>query len=188
MWWTPLLNVLEKVIALVGPSFFSSFNIMGVFDNVKKYWHAYLVAVVLVLLSASSWGWFNDHNLLLKERDAHQQDLENIKTAQQTALEKAKDKKDFLDKEAKINADQADVRYSALLAKYRSNLVRLQASQGSVVRSDSGDDAPAQGGNGSSTGSQVPSVIISDDDAQICLVNTARLQAVHDWALENGDK
>lgn len=157
----------------------------AVFNNIKAHWRIYLPIFLACLWIGSSYGWYRDHNLLVKERAAHKLDVENFKRAQAEADSKAKSIKESLQQEAASNANAADARYGELLAQYRANLVRFKADQGRAEQPNHSQLPPAQSGDGASSSPVVPSnsIIISLEDAQICAVNTARLLAVHDWAL-----
>jgi hypothetical protein len=153
-------------------------------DWMHKYW--YLVAITVLVSS----NLYADHKFtdvkhqLAAEQIAHKKDVQDFRDAQKAADAKAKAAAESLKKEAKANADQADSNYGALLAKYRLSLVRYKANQ-------SGTSGPyyyqlpaPQGGDGPSPSAKLPEGIgISSADAEICAVNTARLQAVHDWAI-----
>lgn len=126
----------------------------------------WLVAAALVL--ALVVGWRLDHltlnNQLSKEKAAR---LTREAQAQAAKLEYTQ------------NAKAADGRYAELLAQYNANLVRYKQMSAS-----SRSQAPApQSGNGPSENS---GIYISVRDAEICTENTARLVAVHDWALAVG--
>lgn len=198
--WPWLLALLAKIPALLaGPvtQFFTGINVASVLGgtakffvsawaNIKKYWRFYLPTLLVVSELTSLYGWHETHNSLMKEKAAHQLEITNFKKAQADADAKAQAIKATLQKESKANADQADAQYSTLLAQYRANLVRYQASQSGSKRSSNYQFSPAQSGDGSGSGPDIysGSLVISMDDAQICAVNTARLQAVHDWAID----
>lgn len=139
-----------------------------------------LLAVGLVLMA---FGWSGTHNTLIKERALHQAEIKSFVDAQNEANIKAESVKRALEKKAIDDAKEADRRYGSLLAEYRANLLRFKASQSSPSGpSDSGNQA-ASSSSGPSTGTQFSTIVITMKDAEICAINTARLQAVHDWAL-----
>lgn len=206
--WAWLLSLLTKVPGLLaGPvsQFVTGINVASllggvagffgsVFKNIKTYWRFYLPVALVASQLGTAYGWYNDHNLLMKERAAHQLDITNFKNAEAAATAQANREKSVLQKESKANADQADAKYSTLLAQYRANLVRYaqQATQSGAGQADHNQLPAASGSDGPSTSSQVPAgggtaigatIPITLDDAQVCAVNTARLQSVHDWAL-----
>lgn len=139
-----------------------------------------LMAVGLVLMAV---GWNGTHNTLIKERAEHHVVVQSFIDAQVEADRKAEAKRKELEKKAEQDAKEADKRYGSLLAEYRTNLLRFKASQGNPGgSSDSGNEATASG-PGPSTGTQFSTIVITMKDAEICAINTARLQAVRDWAL-----
>lgn len=156
-----------------------------VFHNIEAHWRIYLPILLACLWLGSSYGWYHDHDLLLRERAAHKLDVDNFKKAQAAADAKAQAIKHSLQQEATSNANAADARYGELLAQYRANLVRFKADQSRTEQPGDSQLSPAQSSDGPSPSPVVPSdsISISLGDAQICAVNTARLQAVHDWAL-----
>lgn len=158
----------------------------AVVNNVKTYWRFYLPVLLVLTQLGTAYGWYSTHNQLLKEKAAHQLDISKFKDAQKAADDKAQAEKSILQKESKANADQADASYATLYSQYRSVLLRYnQARSSATEQSDNHQLPPAQGGNGPSASTQVPagSITITLDDANVCAINTARLQAVHDWAL-----
>jgi len=202
MWPLGLLGLLSKLPGIAtqvftGINFNQVFaaigNFLGLaFTNIQKYWRFYLPVLMAVIMIGEGFGWSHEHTLLVKERTAHQQDITNFKKAQADANANAQAEKVILQKESKANADQADAKYSTLLAQYHANLLRYKASQGGTGQASNSELSPTQSGDGPSTGSELSaavggnssgSLVISEGDAQICAVNTARLQAVHDWAL-----
>lgn len=141
-----------------------------------------LLAVGLVLMA---FGWNGTHNTLVKERAAHESVVQSFKDAQLEADKKAEAKRLELEKKATKDAQEADKRYSGLLAEYRSNLLRFKANQSGGSRPNSNYDEATSSGPGPGQSTELPSgeLIISMKDAEICAINTARLQAVRDWAL-----
>lgn len=152
----------------------------------------YLAGVLGIAVAVSGAGWAHTSNKLEAERTAHQETKDNheqivqgFKDAQELADQKAEAKRKEIEKEAKREAEEADKRYNDLYAKYRSNLVRYQqASQGDRSGPDSGEVRTTESGYGPGGGAEFPTVLISFKDADICAVNTARLQVVRDWALK----
>lgn len=125
------------------------------------------------------------HKDFTKEKAAHAADIKSYKDAQAVAERRAAEIKSNLEKENKEKANAADANYSALLSKYRANLVRFQAAQSVPSRPSGGQqDGTTPSYNGPSYSSNIPdgSITITNKDADICAVNTARLQAAHDWA------
>lgn len=189
----PLLALLSRVPALLGPitSVLTGINFQAVGDFLAKYWQYVLILLLVISLGGTGYWSHHEHLLDVSEKAAHALDIKNYRDAQLTAEANAKAEKAQLNKEAQANAKQANARYSTLLAQYRANLVRFKAAQ-SAARTAGHSQLPGtQGGNGSSSSSNVPAnagdkVTISMDDAQVCAVNTARLKAVQEWATQNG--
>lgn len=149
-------------------------------------WKLYGVLVLACLQIVTAWGWSSDHRALNAERISHKADIETYKRAQKEAQDKIDIKKKQLEQESKVKADAADEKYSILLAKYHTSLLRYKTSP-SVRSGPSSGEQPqtSESGYGPSSSAELPtSLTISGTDAQICAVNTARLQAVHDWAIE----
>jgi len=137
------------------------------------------LAVTTLLMAA---GWDHTTKTLHEERIEHTQVVQMFTDRQTEANRKAEVKRVELKKEAEENAKKADLRYGALLAEYRTNLLRFKANQSNSVRPNSGEVRPTEGGNRPSTSTEVLTITL--DDAGICAVNTARLQAVREWALD----
>lgn len=193
--WAFLLTLGAKFALLPGilAAFFTGTLFTSVLANIKKNWRFYLPALLLATNIFAFHGWTTDHSKLLAERAAHQLDVQSFKAAQAAANKQAETEKRALLKESKANADQADAKYASLFASYRANLLRYKASlsQGNTDQAEHNQLPTPQGGDGPSKGTDVPftTLPISLDDASICAENTARLQAVHDWAvtLPKGD-
>ncbi len=170
--WSVVESLLSSILpTIIGP----------VFSNFKAYWRFYVPLLLVLLQLGTAYGWSHDHKLLVAERLAHQTDVTAWKAAQASAESKIIATKKDLEKKSKEKADAADKNYTTLLAKYRTSVLRYQANQ-SVLSRPGGDQQPQapESGNGPSTGTNIS---ISIEDANVCAVNTARLQAVHDWAL-----
>jgi len=142
-------------------------------------WYVSLILGAVVLFMAH--GWDKDHKTLIKERTAHTQEINNFKVAQDLANQKAEATRVSLQKEAVKNAQAASQRYDDLYDVYHANLLRYQASQSGGKQSGGGKLPATQSADGSGKGSQLS---ISLADAEICAVNTARLQSSHQWAEE----
>jgi hypothetical protein len=118
-----------------------------------------------------------------------------IQTANSGAIQQATIAKDVKDAHnAKLAAD-GDRTAADLRDRYHAAVVQLADAQDHARRADlPGDADAAASSTGSGAGSGVPAgadelasaVAISRDDALTCGDNTARLQAVHDWAVALG--
>lgn len=184
-----LLVLLAKIALVPGiiAAFFSGAVFSAILKNVQTYWRFYLPAVLIALNLFAFHGWTGEHAKLLTEQSAHKLDVSNFKKAQVDANAKAQAERTAVLKESKQNADNADEKYRSLLAGYRANLLRYQASQGGGRQAEHNQLPAPQGSNGPGGGPELPAteasgIIISMGDADVCATNTARLQAVHDWA------
>lgn len=156
-----------------------------VLSFLKSHWKAILIGGLLTTNVFTIGEWRHTDAQFRQERAAHTADIVSFKDAQRIADTNAQNKRDELLKESKANATKADQSYSDLLAKYKSSLLRYQANQSGASQSDNYQLPTPQGGNGSGSSPDLlgSSVTITGSDAQICAVNTARLVAVHDWAI-----
>lgn len=191
--WLTLLALLGKIPA-TAISLFSGVNVSGIFTgignffsglikNIETHWQLWLVGLLIAGNIFTAWEWNHTTTALTKEKAAHAADIATFKRTQAEADTRAQMIKQTLQKEAKANADQADASYSNLLAQYHGSLLRYASSKGSAKQPSNSQLSTTQGSNGPSTNTELPATLtISGDDAQICAVNTARLQSVHDWA------
>lgn len=163
----------------------------GLFANIKVNWPIWLVGVLIASNLFFVWEWRHTDAALIKERASHAADIASFKQAQATADAKAQSERATLLKESKANADQADAHYSTLASQYHASLVRYAGHQSGTKQSGNNQLSTSGGSNGSSSSSDLPTAVgdlpptitITSGDAQICAVNTARLSAVHDWAV-----
>lgn len=186
MWFTAALGLLGKIgPAVTGINFGAVEDAAkGVGASMIKYWYAWVIGLLLAANLFTGYELKHTRDNLTKEVAAHVKDIQDFKSAQADADAKALVIQTTLAKESKDSADKADTDYSGLLAKYRANLLRFQANQGSTLNPSDNQFPTAQSGDGPSVSSQFPKgIVISGADADICTVNTARLQAVHDWAV-----
>lgn len=145
----------------------------------------YVSAALAVMVTITTAGWVHTNNVLQRERAYHQQFEQRVKDAQAEANQKAEQKRKELEEKARREAEQADKRYDDLYSKYRANLLRYQASQRSSGGPSDRYLQATEGGDGPGGSPELSEgLIISVHDAEICAVNTARLQAVRDWAIK----
>jgi len=145
----------------------------------------YLVAGFAVAALISSIGWRVTSLSLEAEKSGRAADKAVYEAAQQMAKAKALEEKQKIEKEYNEKAKKADAIYDALLAKYSSAVVRYKANQSPAIRAD----LPAS--SGSAEGADRPGrdsefyegFFVRMADAQVCAVNTARLQSAREWAL-----
>ena len=144
-------------------------------------------------LLATSIGWYTTNVRLtytkyeLKaEKLGRKNDRLIYKGAQKEAEVKSLNKVLEVERKNVELANKADQDYSALLRKYNDSLLRYQASQrpsGGIHMSSTSTTS-----DGSHFTSENTEISISLNDAGICAENTARIQAVHDWAGNLGFK
>lgn len=174
-------------IALLG--FLNMFSGLPAF--LAANWKYVLVAVLALGLVFTTHEWQHTSALLKTEKAAHAADVLAVKTASTQAQAKIAAEKAAIVQQNTEKANEADAAYASLLATYHSNLLRSEAASGVRSGPSGGQSAnSAQGPNGSGASPVLPSITsaltISADDANICAVNTARLQTAHDWAMQLG--
>jgi hypothetical protein len=153
---------------------------------VRSYWREGLIVLLSCFSIVSCSQWSSTHDKLVAERAAHALDIKSFKTAQTQAEQKIKDTTQRLQQESKVKADAADESYRELYAKYRANLLRYKADQGVRSGPSGGQqtgtpEEPAR--SGASPQLYEGEISIAMADANICVENTARLEAAHEWAL-----
>jgi len=156
--------------------------------NLRKFWIYYVIGGLVAFSIITSLGWSHAHTKLVAEKLAHQTDITNFRNTQALANANAKAEADRLEKEGTDKANAADKNYSTLLAEYHSNLLRFKANQSHPGQAGNSELQTTQSSNRPSSDTNLLTITL--DDAQICATNTARLQAVHDWAVglpQNGD-
>lgn len=99
----------------------------------------------------------------------------------------AEQNKNEIEKEYRKRAEETDRELGDLLSRYNASLVRYaNRSQASGTTSPTPDRGP-EGSNGPGESTVLPSdmILIPYTDAEICAENTARLQVVRDWVLND---
>lgn len=187
MWITVALGLLSKIPGTM-LSMFTGINFGAIFSGIgsflAKYWKECLVALLVLANVFTYHEWQVTSAKLVQEKAAHSHDISDFKSAQQVANANAIAEQKALEKESKADAAQADANYTTLLAQYHANLLRFSAGQSGTQQTNNHQLSTTQGSNGPSPGTDLPfKITISGDDAQVCAINTARLQAVHDWAI-----
>jgi hypothetical protein len=123
--------------------------------------------------------------------------LAAIQAANASAIQQATAAKEAKDAYNAKLAAQSDQTAADLRGRYHAAVLQLAAAQSRARGADlPGDASAAQGSDGPGQGAGVPvgagagepadPLAISQDDALTCADNTARLQAVHDWAVGLG--
>lgn len=186
--WSLAISVVFGLLSKFGVSIAEIFGgpIIGIIlGNLQKYWKYVILGLSVLLNFGLAWGWSSSHQALTKEKAAHQLDINNFKSAQALANKNAQAEALSLKKAGQDAASKADKSYSTLLSRYHSSLLRYGANQSGSGKAGNSELQSTQSGTGPSSSTDLPPTItITGSDAQICAVNTARLQSVHDWAVE----
>ncbi len=200
-----MLQILSSLLTLLGPvgKFFTGIDVnallsyagnvlQALWASVVKYWQYYLIGLLAAGNILSYHEWQTTKGQLALEKASHATDVATFKQAQADALARAEAQKKALIAVSEAKANAADQSYSALYAEYRANLLRYKADTGKGSGPVAGEHSdPAQSVDGPSSGTVVPpvsgTITITAEDANICAVNTARLQTAHDWALKLKD-
>lgn len=138
-------------------------------------------------LLAASVGWYTTNvrlnytkSELVMEKLYRKNDKLAYEKAQKDAQVKSLNKVIEVERKNAEDARKADEAYTTLLNKYHTSIVRYQASQRSTGRVDLSNTSITS--SGSDVTSESTRISITIDDAGICAENTARLQAVKQWA------
>lgn len=110
-------------------------------------------------------------------------EISQIKEASAESEALAWRQKNDLEAQYRQKATKADNDYTALNGKYQSSLLRYAGAHSARTASSSSYAVPTVKPDGTSPDTDISKIVISLEDAQICAVNTARLQTAHDWAL-----
>lgn len=188
--WTLLLGFLPKIGGmLTGINFGAILPAIGGFlrdlaNSIVSHWSIWLVAVLLFGNVFTGWEWQHTAILLTKEKAAHAADIASYKQAQAAANTLAQNERAILQKESKADADQADANYAGLATKYHASLLRYSKTPGAASVSGNHQLQSTQSSDGPGSSTDLPAtLVITRSDAEICAVNTARLQAVQTWAI-----
>lgn len=151
------------------------------------YWKYILAGCLALGLVFTTHEWQHTSGLLKTEKATYNTLVTNVTAASKLAQQKADAEKAQLQQQNVQKASDADANYTNLLTTYHALLLRNEATQG-VRSGPSGgqSNSPAKGVDGSGQGPIIPPITtftMTDNDANICVENTARLQAAHTWAL-----
>jgi len=153
--------------------------------NIIHHWRIWLISLLVVLQVGTGYGFYHEHTRYIEEVAAHKADNAKFVAAQAAANLAEQNEKKQLQTESKAASHEADTNYSALLTRYNASLVRYATSKGGSIGTGNYKLPTAQGIDGPSADTVIPrQITISGSDAEICAVNTARLQASHDWAIQ----
>ena len=158
-------------------------------STLRAHWKLIGAAFLLLALIIQTFRLSATEGALSAERAGRQADRATYEKAQAQATAEALSAKLKKDAENAQKAEQADSRYADLSQQYRAAVLRYQAAQ----RQASGTDLPsatesAESGDGPGGSPVLPvgSILIPENDAFVCGENTARLQAVREWAAKMG--
>lgn len=181
-----ILGIFGKIGSFAtGIDFSAVSNVLkSIGSSIVKYWQYWLIGILFLANGFTGYELKVTRDHLKTEVAAHVKDITDFKNAQADADKAAEALKITLTKESKADADKADTNYDTLLAKYRSSLLRFSSGQGNTGAGGNSQLSTTQGGDGPGADTELPkSLTITGEDAGICAVNTARLVAVHDWAV-----
>jgi hypothetical protein len=152
----------------------------------RVHWKLIAAAIMLALLGVQTLRVASLKSSLSAEKAGRLADRETYKRAQMEATANAFAAKIKKEAEDAKKADAADARYADLSGQYRAAVLRYQAAQRTAGKADlpQSPEGPASS-DGSGGFAVVPtgSLLIPQADALICAENTARLEAVREWAL-----
>lgn len=184
--WGLLLTLLTKLTPLLFTfgNVIVGFVAVPIFKSIQKHWVAWLIGGLIFTNLTTGLLLYNGRNDLSIEKASHARDIKSYKDAKEQAEDKIEETKRELKEEAQANATEADKDYAALNARYRASLVRYKALESVRSGPASGQPSnPPQSSIGPNRDTELPAQLtISGDDARICAVNTARLQALQAWA------
>jgi len=150
------------------------------------HWKLIAAAILLALLGVQTLRIAGLKSSLSAEKAGRLADRETYKRAQMEATANAFSAKIKKEAEDAKKADAADARYADLSQQYRAAVLRYQAAQREAGKADlpQSPESPASGDRPGGP-SLIPqgSILIPQADALICATNTARLEAVREWAL-----
>jgi len=152
----------------------------------RSHWRLIAAAFLLALLGAQTLRVAGLKSSLSAEKAGRLADRKTYKRAQMEATANAFAAKIKKEAEDAKKADAADARYADLSGQYRAAVLRYQAAQRAAGKADlpQSPESPASGdGPGGFAVVPTGSILIPQADALICATNTARLEAVREWAL-----
>lgn len=152
----------------------------------RGHWKLIVAGLLLALLGAQTLRVASLKSSLRAEQAARKADRASYETAQAQAAVDAYAAKVKKEAEDAKKADAADARYADLSRQYRAAVLRYGTAQGHASKTDlPGTTETAQGSDRPGGPAVIPqgSILIPQADALICSDNTARLEAVREWAL-----
>jgi hypothetical protein len=156
--------------------------------NLRAYWKP--LAVLLAFAALALWGaigWSGKRHAEL----IAQNERKTYEAAQAEAARHALDMARRKDAENLKLKDDADARYDTLADDYRERLARFMRGQNTAAARAAGNpDLPRDPGapaspDGPGEAAQLhQGVCLKDEDANTLILNQARLEAAHEWALK----
>ena len=155
----------------------------------RSHWKLIAAAILLALLGVQTLRVASLKSSLSAEKAGRLADRETYKRAQMEATANAFSAKIKKEAEDAKKADAADSRADDLAARYRALSLQYASAQRAARKADlpQSPESPASGDRPGGP-SLIPqgSILIPQADALICATNTARLEAVREWALGIG--
>lgn len=151
----------------------------------RSHWRLLVSVGLILLLIVQTFRLQNTQAALEAERAGRTADRSEYRRAQAEATANAIADARKKEVEDAKKADAADVRYADLSQQYRAAVVRYQAAQGRAGKPDlrkTTEGSTSSDRSGGPTIIPQGSILIPQEDALICATNTARLEAVREWA------
>lgn len=152
----------------------------------KGHWKLIIGALLLAVIGVQQLRVVGLKSSLSAERAGRKVDRLSYEKAQAQAAVDAYAAKIRKETEDAKKADAADARYTDLSQQYRAAVMRYQAAQRAAGKADlpQSPEGPASSDRpGGLAIVPTGSILIPQADALICAENTARLEAVREWAL-----
>ena len=154
--------------------------------TLRAHWKLIVAALLLAAIGIQQLRVTGLKSSLSAEKAGRIADQEGYRRAQAEAEVNALAAKIKKEAEDAKKADAADARFADLSQQYRAAVLRYQAAQRAAGSADL--PQPTQGaasGDGPGGPAVIPqgAILIPQADALVCADNTARLEAVRDWAL-----
>jgi hypothetical protein len=144
--------------------------------KLSKYWQEALVVVLALCLTFTSLILTDIRGKLAAEKRSHLETVIKFKDQQELANAEAQIERVRIENEARLNAKEADIKYTGLLHTYR---MRLKAYQGDRSGPNYSQLQTTPSGPPASSSTNI---LISTSDLDICAINTARLVVIQGWA------
>ena len=155
----------------------------------RGHWKLIIGVLLLAVIGMQQLRVTGLKSSLSAEKAGRAADRSNYERAQLKATADAYAAKIKKEAEYAKKADAADARYADLSGQYHAAVLHYQAAQRAAGKADLPQSTKgAEGSDGSGGPPLIPqgSILIPQADALICADNTARLEAVREWALGIG--